>query len=106
MQDFHSTSIHSPETLKTSLITHLNALLDPVRNHFATDPHAKKLLEQVHSFKRNAPPCAKLSKNRYNVCPAPEGVEIGGNVVVLGACEGMKITYRCVLGLSGFLGFL
>jgi tyrosyl-tRNA synthetase len=37
--------------LKAGLIEVINALLEPVRQHFATDAHAKKVLEQVIGFR-------------------------------------------------------
>jgi len=36
--------------LKYSVANHLNALLQPVRDHFTNDPYAKKILELVRSF--------------------------------------------------------
>lgn len=41
----------SEAALKEALIAALNALLDPVREHFATDRRAAELLEQVISFR-------------------------------------------------------
>lgn len=38
--------------LKASLITELNSLLQPVRDHFTNDENARTLLEQVRQFKR------------------------------------------------------
>ena len=46
------------EGLKRGLIDALNALLDPVRGHFASSAKAKALLEKIHAY-RNAPPPAK-----------------------------------------------
>jgi tyrosyl-tRNA synthetase len=45
-QDFVSGIIH-PEDLKKSVAPAINRLLQPVRNHFDTDPEAKKLLKEV-----------------------------------------------------------
>lgn len=36
--------------LKNSLARELNKLLQPVRDHFANDPEAKKLLEEVRKI--------------------------------------------------------
>ncbi len=40
-----------PADLKPAVIRELNRLLDPIRNHFETDPRAKALLELVESYK-------------------------------------------------------
>jgi len=40
-----------PNDLKPALSKTINALIQPVRNHFETDPNAKKLLQQVKQFK-------------------------------------------------------
>ena len=42
----------TPEQLKGGLITALNKLLQPVRDHFTNDEVAKGLLEQVREFKK------------------------------------------------------
>jgi len=42
----------SEEHLKAGLIDVINALLQPVRDHFASDAHAKAVLEQVISFRK------------------------------------------------------
>ncbi|RNF04261.1 putative tyrosyl-tRNA synthetase [Trypanosoma rangeli] len=39
-------------SLKDTLAVELNALLEPVRQHFAHDPHAAELLEKVKSFRK------------------------------------------------------
>lgn len=44
----------SETDLKDSLIRELNLLLDPVRNHFASNPEAGALLEQVKQFRTGA----------------------------------------------------
>jgi tyrosyl-tRNA synthetase len=41
----------SEAALKTGLVQVINALLQPVRDHFANDAHAKSVLEQVISFR-------------------------------------------------------
>lgn len=48
----------SEAELKSGLIESLNQLLEPVRNHFTTDPNAKSLLAQVQQFKKEAAPDA------------------------------------------------
>lgn len=48
--DFVSGKLH-PGDLKATLTEYLNALLQPIRDHFATNPEAKKLLEQVRAYK-------------------------------------------------------
>jgi len=49
------------EDLKISLIKELNMLLEPVREHFNTNSHAKELLERVQHFKHEK--CVKLIDN-------------------------------------------
>jgi len=44
----------TPDQLKRGLIDALNALLEPVREHFANDATAKGLFEQVKEFKKQA----------------------------------------------------
>ncbi|ESL07578.1 tyrosyl-tRNA synthetase [Trypanosoma rangeli SC58] len=39
-------------SLKDTLAVELNSLLEPVRQHFAHDPHAAELLEKVKSFRK------------------------------------------------------
>jgi tyrosyl-tRNA synthetase len=41
----------SPSDLKPSLAAALNAILQPVRDHFENDAEAKQLLHDVRSFK-------------------------------------------------------
>lgn len=48
--DYASGALH-PGDLKPALCKHLNAILQPVRDHFENDPEAKALLKQVKSFK-------------------------------------------------------
>ena len=43
-------SVH-PGDLKASLVAALNAILQPVRQHFASDANAKELLKKVKSYK-------------------------------------------------------
>jgi tyrosyl-tRNA synthetase len=47
---FLSKELH-PMDLKTCVSKYINDLLQPVREHFEKDPDAKKLKEQVESFK-------------------------------------------------------
>ena len=49
-KDFASKALH-PMDLKAGLIKYLNEFLDPVRKHFEENEDAKKLKEQVESFK-------------------------------------------------------
>lgn len=53
-EDFHkaylSGDLH-PGDLKKGLSDALNLMLQPIRDHFNTDPRAKELLQLVHSFK-------------------------------------------------------
>ncbi|EPY25213.1 tyrosyl-tRNA synthetase [Strigomonas culicis] len=51
----------SEEELKRGLVHEVNALLEPVRQHFATNAEAKQLLELVKSFRKGgeAPPLAE-----------------------------------------------
>lgn len=48
--DFVAKTLH-PKALKDALAVTLNALLEPVRHHFATNPHAQELLKKVRAFK-------------------------------------------------------
>lgn len=48
-QEFVEGKLH-PMDLKEATAKVINDLLDPVRKHFATDPHAAELLEKVRSF--------------------------------------------------------
>lgn len=59
----------SEDALKACLIDEVNALLAPVRQHFASNAEAHELLEAVKSFRKSgaAPPLADVS-----LPPAPE----------------------------------
>jgi tyrosyl-tRNA synthetase len=48
--DYVTGAIH-PDTLKAALSDSINAILEPVRQHFQTDARAKAILEDVRSFK-------------------------------------------------------
>ncbi|KAL3780989.1 LOW QUALITY PROTEIN: hypothetical protein HJC23_003870 [Cyclotella cryptica] len=52
----------TPDQLKKGLIDSLNNLLQPVRDHFANDGNAKRLLQQVREFKRVTTPSAEDEK--------------------------------------------
>ncbi|KAL7429045.1 hypothetical protein ACHAXH_003807 [Discostella pseudostelligera] len=54
-EDFLSGKI-TPDQLKDGLITALNELLQPVRDHFTNDDTARGLLEQVREFKKQSTP--------------------------------------------------
>lgn len=49
VKKYESKEIH-PQDLKSTVVTLLDEILQPVRKHFAENAEAKKLLEQVHSF--------------------------------------------------------
>ena len=49
-KDYESEVVH-PSDLKPALSAALNAILQPVREHFESDDAAKQLLKQVKSFK-------------------------------------------------------
>lgn len=49
-KDYLDGRLH-PKDVKTALAKIINALLQPVRDHFANDPEAKSLLAKVKSFK-------------------------------------------------------
>jgi tyrosyl-tRNA synthetase len=51
----------SEDQLKTGLIHALNQLLEPVRQHFSNDPEAKRLLELVQEYKKEAAPSSSES---------------------------------------------
>ncbi len=48
--DFVSGALH-PGDVKPALARHLNAILQPVRDHFANDADAKKLLDTIKKYK-------------------------------------------------------
>jgi tyrosyl-tRNA synthetase len=48
--DDFSKGIIQPKRLKSSMITHINQLLEPVREHFRSNKEASTLLQQVKSF--------------------------------------------------------
>jgi tyrosyl-tRNA synthetase len=48
--DYKSEALH-PGDLKPAVAKALNEIIEPVRQHFKNDPDAKKLLEQVRSYK-------------------------------------------------------
>lgn len=58
--DFVSGALH-PGDLKPALARHLNEILEPVRQHFENDPHAKELLKKV-----------KVSSYPYVICSMPD----------------------------------
>jgi len=49
VQDFESGTLH-PGDLKSSLVKAIDKIIEPVRAHFKTDPHAKQLLEKVQMY--------------------------------------------------------
>jgi len=48
-QDYKDEKVH-PNDLKPAVAKSINAMIEPVRKHFETDPQAKKILELVKSF--------------------------------------------------------
>jgi len=62
----------TPEQLKGGLITALNKLLQPVRDHFTNNEVAKGLLEQVREFKKQTATPAATD----NGCLAPKVVRM------------------------------
>jgi tyrosyl-tRNA synthetase len=48
-EDYISGAVH-PGDLKPSVAKHINDMIEPVRQHFANDPEAKKILELVRSY--------------------------------------------------------
>ncbi len=48
--DYESLKLH-PGDLKATLSKALNALIQPVRDHFENDAHAKALLEEIKKWK-------------------------------------------------------
>lgn len=65
----------SEAELKRGLIDSLNALLQPVRDHFANDPNAKELLDLVRAYKKEtAKPSERAAARRLNLvelCKVP-----------------------------------
>ena len=71
----------TPEQLKRGLISSLNTLLEPVRNHFTTNERAKDLLAKVQQYKKESKePSAKdkvvrrLNAVELGVAPAASHV--------------------------------
>ena len=50
--DFKSGELH-PSDLKPAVADAINDLLQPVRDHFANDPYAKKLLETIRGWQKD-----------------------------------------------------
>lgn len=50
-RDFEEGALH-PKDLKTSCADGINKLLQPVRDHFANDPYAKKLLDTIKGWQK------------------------------------------------------
>jgi tyrosyl-tRNA synthetase len=50
VKDYEAGLLH-PGDLKPALAKAINAMIQPVREHFQKDPHAKELLKKVKSFK-------------------------------------------------------
>jgi len=48
--DYSAEKIH-PADLKPAVAKAINELIKPIRDHFATNPEAKKLLEQVKNYR-------------------------------------------------------
>lgn len=61
----------SEEALKDSLISEINRLLDPVREHFRSHAEAHELLEQVKSFRKGGtvPVLAELAPRKLSAVP-------------------------------------
>ena len=49
-KDFVDGKLH-PGDVKPALARHINAILQPVRDHFANNPEAKKLLDTIKKYK-------------------------------------------------------
>jgi len=49
-----------PGDIKPSVARAINKLLQPVRNHFANDPYAKKLLDTIKGWQKEI--AAKAAK--------------------------------------------
>lgn len=50
VEDYKSGALH-PSDLKPALVSHLNLILKPVRDHFENNAEAKELLKKVKSYK-------------------------------------------------------
>lgn len=48
-EDFMSGALH-PSNLKPSVSRVINEIIEPVRQHFATDPYARQLLDQIKKW--------------------------------------------------------
>eukprot|EP00516_Mucochytrium_quahogii_P006577 CAMPEP_0203754360 /NCGR_PEP_ID=MMETSP0098-20131031/7959_1 /ASSEMBLY_ACC=CAM_ASM_000208 /TAXON_ID=96639 /ORGANISM=" , Strain NY0313808BC1" /LENGTH=736 /DNA_ID=CAMNT_0050645319 /DNA_START=214 /DNA_END=2420 /DNA_ORIENTATION=- len=62
----------SETELKTGLADCVNVLMQPVRDHFATDPHARKVLELVKQYKREdaKPPKSLKRMSKFPLGPS------------------------------------
>jgi len=49
-EDYKNNLLH-PEDLKKGIVTALNSILKPVRDHFKNDPVARELLSLIRSYK-------------------------------------------------------
>jgi len=70
--DFQSGQLH-PGDLKPAVARSLNNMLEPVRNHFVTNPEAKKLLDQVKKYQAELKKKAEQEEKREK--EAKEGKE-------------------------------
>eukprot|EP00299_Pterocystis_sp_00344_P017149 c8603_g1_i2.p1 GENE.c8603_g1_i2~~c8603_g1_i2.p1 ORF type:complete len:698 (+),score=172.51 c8603_g1_i2:196-2094(+) len=64
----------SEESLKEGLINAVNALLQPVRDHFNTDSNAKEILEMVKLFKKDDHPAPPKSFRRLTLFAESENL--------------------------------
>jgi len=65
----------SENDLKVGLAAAVNALIQPVREHFVKDERAKQIFEQVKEFKKDTAPPPKILR-RLQAPGLPEGVPV------------------------------
>lgn len=71
----------SEEQLKVGLITELNQLLEPVRQHFSNDEYAKNLLAQMIQFKKDEATSTTAKKIRRLDLVSLKKVHAGSHMV-------------------------
>jgi len=85
--DYGSGALH-PGDLKPALARALNAILQPVRDHFAGDERARKLLAQAR-------PCARR-RVRVASAASPVGSGRGSSSALQGACAVCHSVQLCL----------
>ena len=69
--DFVDKKLH-PMDVKMSLATHIDRLIEPVRQHFINDPHAKKILQLTQKYQKEYDEYRKKKAKQENKKPKQE----------------------------------